>query len=519
MTPTAVKLISVIFFLFTFRVKPFGSMQMEQDIRDREDNDGTNSPGNIHRSERQKRSVDGDYLKHEYMYGAVVDAGSSGSRLYVYRWRTDYLSKKEPLPTFQVIQNKKIEGGVSLVESDVEKLSGYLRPFIDLGKRTIPQKQHNVTNLYFMSTAGMRFLLEEKANRHIKMISNILANKSFSPFVHKERNVRILSDFIFLIPNCIGHSEAIIFKGEEEGAFAWLSVNYNKKIFFEKDVKVLKTHGIIEMGGASAQIAFIPDGDILEGMFPINVAGITYRLYVHSFLHYGQEYAERWVNEHIKESKETCDQNKTNECSNPCYIRDFNVTIKIDVNDVHFVGSGDAGSCEKLLDLFVYTYQDRDWRCSPKPCSIGSVYQPSLPASMDFYGVGAFRYTYERFDLLSVGNHFDLDKADKIVRQFCAMDVEEVKLKYPSPDHKYLTSPCLLGMYFTKLFNKAFKFPMDTKLIKIEKEIDWTLGALLYEHELYTYKMLDPAKSTSAIPTQNGLVHTLTFIFLLIMLT
>jgi apyrase len=39
--------------------------------------------------------------------------------------------------------------------------------------------------------------------------------------------------------------------GEEEGAFAWISANYGRGFFQEKDVQ---DYGVVEMGGASLQV-------------------------------------------------------------------------------------------------------------------------------------------------------------------------------------------------------------------------------------------------------------------------
>ena len=39
--------------------------------------------------------------------------------------------------------------------------------------------------------------------------------------------------------------------------------------------------GILEMGGASTQIAFIPDTSVLADKFPLTIGGVRYPLYVH----------------------------------------------------------------------------------------------------------------------------------------------------------------------------------------------------------------------------------------------
>jgi len=48
-----------------------------------------------------------------------------------------------------------------------------------------------------------------------------------------------------------------------------------------------ETNDILEMGGASTQIAFEPKGRILADLFPLLLAGRRYHVYAHSYLPYG----------------------------------------------------------------------------------------------------------------------------------------------------------------------------------------------------------------------------------------
>lgn len=59
------------------------------------------------------------------------------------------------------------------------------------------------------------------------------------------------------------------------------------------------TAGLLEMGGASTQIAFEPTGNVLDNKFPVRIGRNRYPLYVHSYLDYGQENLIRWIKQHI----------------------------------------------------------------------------------------------------------------------------------------------------------------------------------------------------------------------------
>ena len=71
----------------------------------------------------------------------------------------------------------------------------------------------------------------------------------------------------------------------------------------------------MEMGGASLQIAFQPEGSILADKFPVKVGGQIYPLYVHSYLNYGQNYADLWVKQYLYDEGE-----EKNNIHNPCML-------------------------------------------------------------------------------------------------------------------------------------------------------------------------------------------------------
>ncbi len=70
------------------------------------------------------------------------------------------------------------------------------------------------------------------------------------------------------------------------------------------------------MGGASTQITFLPDVDVLANKFPVTVWGHHYALYSHSYLNYGQNTAIQWMQTHLLE------QNPGQiVIENPCMLR------------------------------------------------------------------------------------------------------------------------------------------------------------------------------------------------------
>lgn len=74
----------------------------------------------------------------------------------------------------------------------------------------LSQRSSSILLFYFVP--GLRVLPESDAANLMDKIRKILSNKSLNPFVFNPQNVRILS-------------------GEEEGVFAWITVNYLKDFF------------------------------------------------------------------------------------------------------------------------------------------------------------------------------------------------------------------------------------------------------------------------------------------------
>ena len=56
-----------------------------------------------------------------------------------------------------------------------------------------------------------------------------------------------------------------------------------------------KTSAVLEVGGASSQITFLPEVDPLADKFPVQVLGKDYSVYTHSYLGYGQETLVNWI--------------------------------------------------------------------------------------------------------------------------------------------------------------------------------------------------------------------------------
>ncbi|KAM3001494.1 hypothetical protein FF2_037777 [Malus domestica] len=77
--------------------------------------------------------------------------------------------------------------------------------------------------------------------------------------------------------------------GSDEGLYAWVVANHALGTLGGDP---MQTTGIIELGGASAQVTFVSSEPVPpEFSRAVKFGNVTYNLYSHSFLHFGQNVA------------------------------------------------------------------------------------------------------------------------------------------------------------------------------------------------------------------------------------
>ena len=83
-------------------------------------------------------------------YGAVLDAGSSSTKVHVYSW--EKLPGK--IPNVEDMFYAKIKPGISAFEDSVTEISGYISQLLTAVSQAVPEALWPVTPVYFMATAG-----------------------------------------------------------------------------------------------------------------------------------------------------------------------------------------------------------------------------------------------------------------------------------------------------------------------------------------------------------------------------
>ena len=201
-------------------------------------------------------------------YAVVIDAGSTGTRVHVFTFsRSAFASGGEALrdETF-----RSIEPGLKSYGGDAEAAATSIEALIDVAKGVVPESARRETPFSVRATAGLRLMPEgrEAADAIVEAVRRKIANAGFHPS---------------------SASFVSIMDGEDEGAHAWVSVNY---LLGNLGGAPEKTVTVVDLGGGSTQIAYAVGGgaakDAPKGYVrDIEAASTTYRTYVHSFKGYG----------------------------------------------------------------------------------------------------------------------------------------------------------------------------------------------------------------------------------------
>ncbi len=186
---------------------------------------------------------------------AVVDAGSTGSRLHIYAYDLDETNGPVKI---NEIWSRKITPGLSTIEPAEPVINAYLTNlFTNAPEHSMP--------VYFYATAGMRLHPQPKQQQYYSKIKHWFAAQTQWQL-----------------------KESQTITGDKEGLLGWLAVNY-KVGALSSDGKPLV--GVMDMGGASVQLVFpvqnptnIDSKDLIE----VDVYGRHLTLFDHSFLGLGQ---------------------------------------------------------------------------------------------------------------------------------------------------------------------------------------------------------------------------------------
>ena len=370
-------------------------------------------------------------------YGVVLDAGSSGTRVHVYRWLENSIAlhqasgDKDALKSLPEIKTKeewtkKIHPGISSFADRPEQVGpDHLAELLKHARQIVPDDVVQRTPVFLLATAGMR-LLDEPRQR-------VLLNQICAYF-------RANSDFT--LPDCDAHIQVI--GGDTEGLYGWIATNYLMDSFDNPEGhahgKGHHTYGFLDMGGASTQIAFEPNAteatrhaDDLKLLRLRNIDGSLqeHRVFVTSWLEFGvREARRRFI--HALQTSIGGDPTShvIKELPDPCLPSGLMTTVdgkgvSPNNNDKptgpYLLGTGKFDECLRQT----YTLLDKDAPCPKQPCLLHGVHVPAIDFDVNhFIGISEFWHTtHEIFDMGHKDNSaYDFHTYQHRVEVFCSQD-------------------------------------------------------------------------------------------------
>lgn len=383
-------------------------------------------------------------LAENWHYSIIVNAGSSGSRLHLFRYNTtDSLPIIEDMPLSNSNTHVALD---SFAKKDTKTMASSEDPeteppFLAIFDTAITALQHEGADpqtvpVSILGTAGMRVL----------------------PPHEQQAIYHALSDYLKQPPYSFTSVTAKTLSGEEEGIYDWLDVNYLAKNFNPSQ----PTLGCIDMGGASMEIVFATQ-DIQpaanENITTLTVNKQKYTLYSKSILGLGQDAARKKLGDAATSAS--------------CYPTGYSQAPL----SPSIKGNFKFDTCKDLYDANIL----KQLLPQDDPAAI--------PHQQKFIGLGSIFYSFKFFVPEATTQQATQSPKEATlannIKSTCALNWQDLKQQHPA--NNYLATSCANGVYVDELLFGTHGYQLqDAQLVTIsdtlnQQPLDWTLGALLYQ--------------------------------------
>lgn len=364
-------------------------------------------------------------------YVAVVDAGSTGIRIIVYRF--DYpneTSNELRLLAGDFFYENRTSSYLDNPDEGVQSIEKLLKEARDF----IPRHLLASTRLALRGTAGMRLADKDKADQLINKLRDLFANSEFK----------------------VDENAVQIMDGQDEGIFSWVTVNYLRNSLSLSQTEQLAA---MDLGGGSTQITFPLANTDEEASYNktnlrnLIVAERNISVFTNSYLGTGFEAASYTVFTNGNTTQETTLQST---CVHPDTVnaswRYLNIEYYISGKQ-NEQNTTDIEACGKLIKEKVIP------KIIPKPVTLR---QHQLAAWNKFFSV--------TFDLGKRG-HFSVGSLLEEAKKECAKFNEKQPFK------------CFRLIYTWTLLTDGFGLSEESKLQYTKRisghYVSWTLGFAL----------------------------------------
>lgn len=254
-------------------------------------------------------------------YAAIVDAGSSGSRIYLYK--IEIKGAKTRVEDLWSAEPKDVPGLSDFKDRAGEVYAAGIVPLLAPLQTALRNKglKESDISLDVLATGGLRLLDADQSEAILKGVRTGLTTTKFK----------------------LGRVE--ILPPELEGVLAWADLN----ALLDRFTSGKETLGVVEIGGASSQIAYELRGQTEVAAKTWLIQGHPYRIFSRSFLGLGQNAARKSMVHSVGGGIE----------GNPCYPHGVIVADKkIGVDGL--TGAFDFSRCRNLYQEVIRLNPDLD---------------------------------------------------------------------------------------------------------------------------------------------------------------
>ncbi|KAG5294735.1 guanosine-diphosphatase [Histoplasma ohiense] len=429
-----------------------------------------------------------DSTKPLIQYALMIDAGSTGSRIHVYRFNNCGPTPELEHEDFKMTEKKKGGAGLSSYADDPEAAARSLDPLMEVALKSVPKEYQSCSPVAVKATAGLRFLGPETSDKILDAVRNRLETVYPFPVVSKENGGVEIMD------------------GKYEGVYAWITTNYLLGNIGTKERT--PTAAVFDLGGGSTQIVFEPTfksaGGLTEKLaegdhkFSLDFGGRHFDLYQHSHLGYGLMKARDAIHRAIVEAKHMSSPTDQSWLSktmvNPCLSAGTSLTVNVTMGNGHPLGEvveikmigpkeiSSAAQCRGIADKIL----KKDADCKLAPCSFNGAHQPPLQKTFANEDLFIMSYFYDRTAPLGMPESFTLRDLQDLTAAVCAGQsnwgvfegIEDaINELQERPEH------CLDLSFMLSLLHTGYDLPLNRQ-VKIAKKINgnelgWCLGASL----------------------------------------
>lgn len=415
-------------------------------------------------------------------YALMIDAGSTGSRIHVYKFNNCGPTPELEQEEFKMTEKKEGGSGLSSYKTDAEGAAKSLDVLMDVAVKTVPESYQSCSPVAVKATAGLRLLGDEMSAKILEAVRKRL-------------------ETVYPFP-VVADSGVSIMDGKDEGVYAWITTNYLLGKIGGPDKS--PTAAIFDLGGGSTQIVFEPTFKTPSGGMPERLAegdhkyalsfgGRDFELYQHSHLGYGLMKAREAIHKTVVLAKKDAGAKSdpdwhTKPIHNPCLAagttREIKLELKAGAGEVTYkmVGPTDGSSaqCRGLAEKIL----EKDAPCQLAPCSFRGVHQPSLSRTFAQEDIYIFSYFYDRTSPLGMPESFTLAELREITAKVCDgkegwSNFEGVKGAMEELEDR--PEWCLDLNFMMALLHTGYEMP-STREVRIAKkikgnELGWCLGA------------------------------------------